>query len=447
MSGASHGGYGSSSLQECLDRLNQARTDTPAPCHSRVVTEETSNPPQVMSPNMEEEPIHDHEQAHDTLPEDQLLPKDESQSRVKKETEDEEVTPKSESAAAAELKEEVDDQNFEDLNEELRRRIDEFPPPDSEDSLGPERVADELRRLAAEFPLVVDAVPQREPREGATAPRALRNNNGPHAPRRSRRHRGRPVSPDPLMFHTTIWIEHDQEASAHEEPIEQLRGQLSTMQANLETQRTRVGQIADLRDAQGPREGQRALTARLTEIEECTSVQTLREFMHRILRLEALVCGNHGGTIGEAIRACDMRLDNHKATIDDFYARIRTQEWYHDLSEQESEEEMQESVARSEGHDANAENQPGIENRPPGRHRIRNHAPQRRVQRQNLRPPQASRPQDETALTNEAIQQGIQGLYASYSQCVTRVAQADDRFEQFRAAIRRVKICNIRDRA
>ena len=31
VSGASHGGYGSSSLQECLDRLNQARSSTPAP--------------------------------------------------------------------------------------------------------------------------------------------------------------------------------------------------------------------------------------------------------------------------------------------------------------------------------------------------------------------------------------------------------------------------------
>ena len=51
---------------------------------------------------------------------------------------------------------------------------------------------------------------------------------------------------------------------------------MSTIQANLETLRTRVGQIADLRDAQGLREGQRALTARLTEVEECTSVQTLR---------------------------------------------------------------------------------------------------------------------------------------------------------------------------
>ena len=56
--------------------------------------------------------------------------------------------------------------------------------------------------------------------------------------------------------------------------------------------------------------------------------------------------------------------------------------------------------------------------------------------RQNTRPPQAPRTNDETALTDEAIQQGIQRLYASYNQRVTRVAQADDRFEQFRAAIR-----------
>ena len=115
-----------------------------------------------------------------------------------------------------------------------------------EDSLGPEHVADELRRLAVEFPPVVDSVPQREPSEGATAPGTFRENNGPYAPRRSGRHRGRPVSPDPFMFHTTIWIEHDQEASAHEEPIEQLRDQMSTMQANLETLRTRVSQVADL---------------------------------------------------------------------------------------------------------------------------------------------------------------------------------------------------------
>ena len=81
-----------------------------------------------------------------------------------------------------------------------------------------------------------------------------------------------------------------------------MRQQMSTMQANLETLRTRVGQIADLRDAQDLREGQRTLTARLTEVEECSSVQTLREFKCRIMRLEAQVGGNHGGVLGEAIR-------------------------------------------------------------------------------------------------------------------------------------------------
>ena len=34
ISSSSHGGYGSSSLQECLNILNQARSNSPAPCHS-----------------------------------------------------------------------------------------------------------------------------------------------------------------------------------------------------------------------------------------------------------------------------------------------------------------------------------------------------------------------------------------------------------------------------
>ena len=69
------------------------------------------------------------------------------------------------------------------------------------------------------------------------------------------------------MFQTTIWLEHDSEVSArtHEEPIEQLRDRVRTMEANLETLRTRLTQVADLRDAQGLREGHRALIARLTQ--------------------------------------------------------------------------------------------------------------------------------------------------------------------------------------
>ena len=202
VSTSSHGGCGSSSLQECLDRLNRATSNTLALCHSGATTERLSNPPQVMSPNVEEEQIHD-QQAHDTLPEDQLLPQDESQSRVKEERKDEEVTPKSE-PAAADAKEEVGDQASEDLHEELQRNLDAFPP-DSEDSIGPKQVADELRRLAEEFPPVAELT------EGATAPGAFREHNGPYAPRRSGRHRVRPVSPDPFTFHTTNFMEHDRE--------------------------------------------------------------------------------------------------------------------------------------------------------------------------------------------------------------------------------------------
>ena len=151
-----------------------------------------------------------------------------------------------------------------------------------EDSLDPEHVVDELRRFVAEHPQVEGSASPGEPREGATAPDVAWENHGPYAPQRSRGHRGRPVSPDPFMFHTTIWLEHDSEASAraHEEPTEQLRDRVRTMEANLETLRTRLTQVADLRDAQGLREGHRALTARLTEIEECASVHTLREFIY-----------------------------------------------------------------------------------------------------------------------------------------------------------------------
>ena len=46
-------------------------------------------------------------------------------------------------------------------------------------------------------------------------------------------------------------MEHDRSAAEHEDPVTQIRQELFTMQANLETLRTRIGQVADLRDAQG----------------------------------------------------------------------------------------------------------------------------------------------------------------------------------------------------
>ena len=161
------------------------------------------------------------------------------------------------------------------------------------------------------------------------------------------------------MFNTTIWIRRDSEASAraHEDPMDQMRDRVYTMEHNLETLRTRLTQVADLRDAQGIRQDHRDILARLNEVEECASAHTLQEFMSKILRLESMLSGENGGAIGEAIRACNRRIANHRDMMEDFYARISIQDWYHDVSDQEGGEEV--------------ENQPGMENRPPGRRRLR----------------------------------------------------------------------------
>ena len=98
-------------------------------------------------------------------------------------------------------------------------------------------------------------------RQGATAPDSTWDweSRGPYAPQRSGRYRGRLQSPDPYMFNTTIWIRHDSETSAraHEDPMDQLRDRVYAMEHNLETLRTRLAQVADLRDAQGIREDHR----------------------------------------------------------------------------------------------------------------------------------------------------------------------------------------------
>ena len=63
--------------------------------------------------------------------------------------------------------------------------------------------------------------------------------------------------------------------------------------------------------------------------------------MSKILRLEAMLSGETGGVIGEAIRACNRRIDSHRDTMEDFYARISTQDWYHDISDQEGGESQE----------------------------------------------------------------------------------------------------------
>ena len=188
-------------------------------------------------------------------------------------------------------------------------------------------------------------------RSGAVALGAVqyREDNEAYAPQRSDTFRGRLQTPDPYMFNSTIWIRHDPEASAraYGNPLDCMRDRMFAMEHNLDTLRTRLTQVADLRDAQGIRADHRDIIARLNEVEECATVHTLREFMSKICRLEALFTGEDGGAIFGDIRACNQRIDSQKNALEDIYARIRTQDWYHDISDQAEDEERQEKTSWS----------------------------------------------------------------------------------------------------
>ena len=90
------------------------------------------------------------------------------------------MTPKSE-PATAKVKEEEGDQDSEDLREELRRRMDEFPPHDSEDSLEPELNTWQVSR---------DGSPRNSQGKRPQPREHFGKSNGPHAPRGSGRYRG-----------------------------------------------------------------------------------------------------------------------------------------------------------------------------------------------------------------------------------------------------------------
>ena len=117
-------------------------------------------------------------------------------------------------------------------------------------------------------------------------------------------------SPDPYahLFHRTIWMEHDRDAVVNEDPVTQIRGELWTTQANLETLRTRVGEVEGRRELVGLREGQQALATRISEVEQCISVHHVREFMRRLIQLESRI-GNIGGILWDTLRHCLMKLE------------------------------------------------------------------------------------------------------------------------------------------
>ena len=261
--------------------------------------------------------------------------------------------------------------------------------------------------------------PHRNPRERVSGSETSRGQEyGPYAPQGARRARRRYDSPDPFLFNTTIFLEHDADANEmRDDPMGNLHCRLRCVEHNIETLRTRLTQVVDLRDTQGIRRDHRAIAARLDEVEEYASASTFREFITKIQRLESMLLNDGGGTIGEAIRVCTRRIDQQQATLDDVRSRVRAQE------------------ANMEWSEENSENISGRDNRVADRRRRRG-APAQGIFRSPMpRPPPP--PQISETSRMETDQQALNRLFTAYNQCVGRTGHLEHRFDQFRFDIRR----------
>ena len=241
---------------------------------------------------------------------------------------------------------------------------------------------------------------------------------GPYAPLGARRARGRYNLPDPFLFNATIFLEHDADANeAQDDPMGNLQRRLMCVEHNIETLRTRLTQVVDLRDTQGIRQDHRAIVARLDEVEEYASASTFREFMTKIQRLESMLVNDGGGTVGKASRVCTRRIDQQQATLDDVRSRVRAQEGNWEWSEE------------------NSENISGRDNRITDRRRRRGTQAQGTFRSPMPRPPPP--PQTSEVPRVEVDQQSMNRLFIAYNQCVSRANHLENRFEEFRHAIRR----------
>ena len=375
------GGYGSSSLKECIDLLNAKNArprDTPAPLDSGV-DQDSVSPPQVMSPSMEgpltkAEPLPSsgsisQEVSQGTQPEkgsiSQCVPrvKDEPQSQDSCDPTTE-IKPESSSSAREVKVEQEESKEKEDRSTPVKQE-EHSPDLDSEDALTPEGMVAAVQRLLAtrEPEASVSAHPD-EGRETAQPPAASGERAsalnatgepryGPYATQGARHTGGRNRSPDPFLFTTSIFLEHEAAPNeAQDDPMGHLQSRLRCVEHNVETLRTRLTQVADLRDAQGIRRDHRSIVARLEEVEEYASANTFREFMVKIQRLESMLVTDGGGSIGEAIRVCTRRIDQQQASLDDVRSRLYTPDGQWEWSE-------------------NSENISGRDNRPSDRRRRR----------------------------------------------------------------------------
>ena len=139
------GGYGSSSLKECIELLNAAVESAPAPLDSGVGHKPT-DPPQVMSPNMEDSLTNANAQpSSGSISQRVPQVKEEPSSQMKREPVKEMKTESSSSAQEVKVEQEESENKGESVASV--KQEEHAPEPDSEDSFTPERAVEAIQRL------------------------------------------------------------------------------------------------------------------------------------------------------------------------------------------------------------------------------------------------------------------------------------------------------------
>ena len=144
--GGFQGGYGSSSLKECIELLNATTCNAPAPLDSGV-GQKTTDPSQVMSPSMEGSLAEaDAQPSSGSISQATSRVKDEPQSRAERDPVIE-TKPDSGNSTLDVKSEQKESERKEETTTSVKQE-ERTPEPDSEDSLTAERVAEMIHRLS-----------------------------------------------------------------------------------------------------------------------------------------------------------------------------------------------------------------------------------------------------------------------------------------------------------
>ena len=113
--------------------------------------------------------------------------------------------------------------------------------------------------------------------------------------------------------------------------------ELRSVQHSVELLRSRIDGVEALRDVSGLREGQDSLSNRIGRFQESVNLNHVSESLRWIIRLEE---SDGHGQVALSLRECHVRVNHCEASLHDLENRMRTQDWFHDLSEQESSDEI-----------------------------------------------------------------------------------------------------------